>query len=432
MPAQGISKIYLSISRGFHFNPQDKDLQSKYDFFADNRSYFDKVVKDVQYIGRRDLTIEKLGKMRSILDLSSNGCGADNFFQFFQDYYCNLATKGLYLIPHYPCVVDILPTADTQYGIDLSTFPESFRNATVAKISVSIRLYPIGLGSLKLGLYLQTKESFNIQDITELLRQKSGKIFVINLGEYYTIDQLTRVYAELLLQALFKVKKPFSWTSTYSFIDIIESEPLSLESNYEDFFLPITCLGKEPKNKEYVPKNQSLYGDILLFGEKSAVSYIPGAEDSRLMNPDRRKLRRWVRNSAELFSAQQFACNIINTNDIARTLDELRSQYWAKKLKDGVLPPVLEKLFSCWNITNLHSQGYPLCKENWRERHSELIRMLDQGNRIISSNKQAMEQLTAITEQASNAQHDVANALKTANDNLKDYLELMKSNFPSA
>jgi hypothetical protein len=172
MPAQGISKIYLSISRGFHFNPQDKDLQSKYDFFADNRSYFDKVVKDVQYIGRRDLTIEKLGKMRSILDLSSNGCGADNFFQFFQDYYCNLATKGLYLIPHYPCVVDILPTADTQYGIDLSTFPESFRNATVAKISVSIRLYPIGLGSLKLGLYLQTKESFNIQDITELLRQK--------------------------------------------------------------------------------------------------------------------------------------------------------------------------------------------------------------------------------------------------------------------
>jgi hypothetical protein len=34
--------------------------------------------------------------------------------------------------------------------------------------------------------------------------------------------------------------------------------------------------------------------------------------------------------------------------------------------------------------------------------------MLDQGNRIISSNKQAMEQLTAITEQASNAQHDVA------------------------
>lgn len=128
------------------------------------------------------------------------------------------------------------------------------------------------------------------------------------------------------------------------------------------------------------------------------------------MSPDRRKLRRWVRNSTELFSAQQFACNLINTNDIIRTLDELRSQYWAKKIKDGVLPPALERLFACWNYTKLHSQGYPLCKEDWRERHSELIRMLDVENRIALSNKQAMKQLTAISEQASDAQHDVAKA----------------------
>jgi hypothetical protein len=96
MQAKDITKIYLSVNREFHFNPKDKNLNGKYDFLADNRSYFDKVVKDVQYIGRKDLRIEKLGKIRSELDLSSNACGADNFFQFFQDYYCSLAEKRLY------------------------------------------------------------------------------------------------------------------------------------------------------------------------------------------------------------------------------------------------------------------------------------------------------------------------------------------------
>jgi hypothetical protein len=42
-----------------------------------------------------------------------------------------------------------------------------------------------------------------------------------------------------------------------------------------------------------------------------------------------------------------------------------------------------------------------------------------------------MKQLTAISEQASDAQHDVAKALKTANDNVKDYIELVKPNLIS-
>jgi hypothetical protein len=426
LPAKDISKIYLTFNREFHFDPKNKDLHGKYDFLANNKDYFEKVIKDVLYLGKKDLHIEKLGKMRSALDLASNPCGADNFLQHFREYYCSLANKGLYLIPHYPCVIDILPNSETKYNIDLQTFPGSLKDGKLAKISAAIRLYPIGLGSLKFGLYLQTEKSFDIKDIIELLRKKNGKILVINLGEYNTLDQLTKVYGELLLQALFKDKKPFSWTSTYSFIDIIDSEPLSLKSNFEDFFLPVSCFGKEAKNKEHVPKNQSRDGDILLFGEKSAVSYLPGVQDDRRMNPDRRKLRRWVRNSTELFSAQQYACNLINANSIARILDELRSQHWAKKLKDGVLPPALEQLYSLWNYTNLHNQVFPLCKQGWRERHTELIRMLDAENRIALSNKQAKKQLIDISEQASDAQHDVANAIKTINDNFKEYIELVK------
>jgi len=276
LPAKDISKIYLTFNREFHFDPKNKDLHGKYDFLANNKDYFEKVIKDVLYLGKKDLHIEKLGKMRSALDLASNPCGADNFLQHFREYYCSLANKGLYLIPHYPCVIDILPNSETEYNIDLQTFPGSLKDGKLAKISAAIRLYPIGLGSLKFGLYLQTEKSFDIKDIIELLRKKNGKILVINLGEYNTLDQLTKVYGELLLQALFKDKKPFSWTSTYSFIDIIDSEPLSLKSNFEDFFLPVYCFGKEAKNKEHVPKNQSRDGDILLFGEKSAVSYLPG------------------------------------------------------------------------------------------------------------------------------------------------------------
>lgn len=429
MPAKNITKIYLAFTREFRFNPNDKDLHSKYDFLADKRSYFDKVVKDAQYLGKKDLSIEKLGKIRSALDLSGNPSEADNFFQHFQEYYSYLAGKGPYLIPHYPCVIDILPTSDTKYAIDLSTFPGSLKDAKLAKISASIRLYPIGLGSLKFGLFLMTEKSFDIHDVIEFLIQKNGRILVTNLGEEYTVDRLTRVYAESLLQALYKNKKPFSWDSTYSFVDIIESEPLSLESNFEDFFLPITCLGKEPKDKEHVPENQARDGDVLLFGERSAVSYLPGTLDGdRLMNPSRRKLRRWVKNSTELFSAQQVACNFVSTSAVTRTLDALRSKYWVEKMKDGILPPPLEELYSYGNYTGLHNQGTPLCKKEWRDRHSELIRMLDPENRIAEALKQSNEQLVAISEQASDAQHDVARSLKTANDTVKEYVELMKTN----
>lgn len=432
MPARpNITKIYMAINREFSFNPKAEDLHSKYNFLANKEDYFNTVIKDDGYLAKKKLYIENLGTIRSVLDLTANTCGADNFFQYFQEYYCDLANKGLYLIPHYPCVIDILPKSETPYEAFLNTFPGSLKDATIANISASIRLYPIGFGSLKFGLYLQTDKSFDIRDIIHLLSEKDGIISVPNLGGDFTIDRLTRAYGEFLLEALFKNKKPFSWSSTYSFVDIIESEQLSLESDFKDFFLPLSCLGRTPKNKKRIPKNQSLYGDILLFGEKSAISNLPFALDgNRQMNPHRRKLRRWVRDSTELFSAQQFACHKLEAINVTRTLEELKAHLWTKKLKDAILPPPLEEIYGYRNYTELQNQESPLRKQDWRERHSELIRMLDPEKKIAFANRQSKRQLASIKKQSKAAQQDVAKAMKLAEEIIREYVKMAKPEVP--
>lgn len=423
-----ITKIYLALTRGFHYNPKDEALNSKFNFLADNNKFYEKAIQDIDYLGtQQDLYIQKVGQLRSVLDTKSTsisgtlGCEPDPFFHQFQEYYTYLASKGQSLLPHYPCVVDILPSNKVKYKINASAFPGSLSEAKIAKLSVSIRLYPVGLASLRLGLFLSTTKSFDVKNIIEFLWQKNGSIDVEGLGTGLSIDKLTKMYGQMLLDGLCKRRNPLSWSFTYSSIDIIESSQLTLEHNYDDVFFPLVNLGKEPENK-LIPNNQSRDGDILLFGPKSSVSYLPNnADGNKLMNPDRRKIRRWVRNSVELFSAQQLISNCISATTVAGIFDSLKAEHWMETIKKGILPPAIKQLFSYWNYTHLHLQDFPLIKQDWRNRHSELIRILDENARIVKANKLSMKQLIAISKEASKAQTEVGITIRDLPKIISDY-----------
>jgi hypothetical protein len=216
----------------------------------------------------------------------------------------------------------------------------------------------------------------------------------------------------MILDELCKVRTPLSWMFTYSFIDIINSSQLSLDANFNEVFLPLTNLCREPVNA-LIPSNQARNGDILLFGPRSAVCYLPNvSDDNKLMSAPRRKIRKWVRNSIELFSAQRSICNRIETAALSRIPDNLKSDYWLETIKDGILPPAINQLFSYWNYTNLHLQNVPLNKQSWRERHSELIRIIDDQHRIKKANKLSMTHLKDISKTASNAQKEVGSTLR--------------------
>ena len=373
-------------------------------------------MKDHEYLGKQGKFVPGVGKLRSVLDIVPTVL-ADSFFVCFQDYYHKLLSrsmpnieKGLILTPHYPCAIDILPSNRKKYRVITSTLPGSLRNVKKAKMSFSIRIYPAGLASLRLGWFLTTEESFRIEDIIEFLVRKRASIEIDD--SELSIGKLTREYAERLIGGLLKKERPpLSWEDTYSIVDIVKATTLTLEQNYNDVFLPLLCLHRQPREEERTINNLSRGGDVLLPGTRSVVAYLPSADEA-----DRRKVRRWLRNIIELFSIQKFLISEIETMTISKTFGQLKKENWLRTLKRGLLPPTIKYLFSVWNYTNLHFQSYPLKKESWRVRYQKILKVLDKNNHIKKSNDQVMDQLEETVKEASEASKKVGEWLKSLFD----------------
>ena len=82
-----ITKIYLALTRGFHYNPKDRALNPKFNFLGDNNRFYEKAIQDIDYLGtQQELYMPKLGQLRSVLDTKSTsiastlGCEPDQFF----------------------------------------------------------------------------------------------------------------------------------------------------------------------------------------------------------------------------------------------------------------------------------------------------------------------------------------------------------------
>lgn len=417
MSEVNINQIYLSLIRTFRYYRRGNSVEKSFAFLADDEKYYKTVVKDHEYLGKQGKFVPGVGKFRSVLDIASTTVSADSFFANFQDYYHRLLSgsrpnieKGLILTPHYPCAIDILPSNRKKYQVITSTLPGSLQKVKKVKMSFSVRIYPVGLASLRLGWFLTSEESFKIEDIIEFLVRKRAIIEIDD--SKLSIGKLTGEYAERLIEGLLKKEKPpLSWEDTYSIIDIVEATTLTLEQDYNDVFLPLLCLRRQPREEERTIDNLSRHGDVLLPGTRSVVAYLPSAEIQ-----DRRKVRRWLRNIIELFSIQKFLINEIETMTISNTFRQLKKEHWLRTLKRGLLPPTIKNLFSVWNYTNLHLRSYPLKKESWRVRYQKILKILDKNNDIKKSNDQVMDQLKEMVKEASEDSRKVGEWLKSLFD----------------
>jgi hypothetical protein len=139
--------------------------------------------------------------------------------------------------------------------------------------------------------------------------------------------------------------------------------------------------------------------------------YFPFADQE-----DRRKVRRWLRNSIELLSIQKCLKNVIATTTTANTFDQLRKEHWIQILKRGILPPTINYLFSLWDYTNVHTKDYPFKKEAWRIRYQNLLKALDRNDSIRTANEQVMAQLEETVKEASEASTTTGKWLKSLLD----------------
>ncbi|MFX1538018.1 MAG: hypothetical protein ACFFDI_27810 [Promethearchaeota archaeon] len=375
------------------------------------KEYFEKVVSDIEYLWDHDIEISEIGKLRSVLKCvgSDHTMAADPFFCRLQEFYISLSQMGKNLIfsPHYPCAIDILPSKDKEYQIVISTLPGSLADSDPndTKMSLSMRIYPVGVASLRLGWFLSTGKNFKIEDIIDFLWKKETDIQIGK--EILDIDKLSVKYAKTLISGLIEKKRPpFLWSDTYNIIDIIEPSDLPpLEQCYNSLFLPLLTLQKNAIAEKTIGTNLSRKGDVLLVGSKSAVSYFPSGTIW-----DRRKVRRWLRNFIELFAVQQYLITEINTAEIAETFRVFKKN-WMNTLKRGILPYEIRHLFSLWIYTQLHQQPCTLEKEDWRNRYLEFLKILDRDKKIEKANSSAWNQLASIKAETNAAEKSAGKLL---------------------
>jgi hypothetical protein len=402
-----IRQVYLSLIRTFAYYPDDS-LRKPFSFLADDKKYYDVALRDYKFLGQqRDKNVPGVGKLRSVLDTLSSKVSpsgkvsTDSFFDSFRTYYDLLSQQRLIPTPHYPCVIDILPSKSEKYQMIPSTLPGSLGSVTGSRVSLSIRIYPAGLASLRMGCFLVTDENFDIKDLIKFLLSKRAEI-QIN-GSRLSIEDLTYEYGKRVIDGLHeKNTKSLAWQDTYSMVDIIEADPLSLEKNSSDVFLPLLCLSEQPEGGAFASDNLSLKQDVFKVGTKSAVTYLPSGDEA-----DRKKVRRLLRNFLELFFIQKFSIDKVYAMIVGNTFGNLKGGYWVNIFKRGVLPPEINRLFSVWNYLNLHLQDCPLKKEEWKRRYAGILNVLDRDNKIGVYNEKAVALLNDIKQQQGEAQSEV-------------------------
>ena len=419
-----ISKIHLSLIRTFRFCQQNSEFEGKFNFLGERKKYYETVVEDIEYLTKKDKKIQGVGKLRSVLQTPKIKyyVKADSFFHKLQEFYIALSQKTkkkLILTTHYPCAIDILPSNNKNNKITPSTLPGSLKEANEIRTSLSLRLYPTGIGSLRFGCFLSTDKKFKIEDIIDFLLEKET---LVNIdGEEYSIDSMFTRYADKTISEIIKKRRPaLDWIDTHSIIDLIMVEsPPSSNSEYKKFFSPLLNLQKNYIVDEGPLENLSNKGDWLLSGKKSMILLFPFASDS-----DRRKVRRWLRNYIELFSIQKSLMSQIQAEKFAEVFRNNR-QFWLDKLKKGILPNDINNLFSLWLYTQLHQCPGTLEKEAWRIRYKKILKVLDEKDKIQKANDAALVELAKIEKETSNLH-------STAGKWIKSFIELLNETMEAA
>jgi len=390
-------------------------LKKPFTFLGDNSDYYDQVIDKCKYLGQQNRVIDKVGKLRAVIDVSGPGQNADYIFCDFQRHYQNMANsdiKQLQLTPHFPCAIDVLPSKNLPYKVDTSKLPGTLQKASTIKMSFSIRMYPAGLAFFRLGFYLEGQEGFAVNDLITFSTLNKFPV-TINNAQFDLLD-----YANNVLKGLHKDYNPASMNTRdrYTIVDIIEaSRLLTWEQNSKNMFLPLLSLDPSGIDESAVSANLSRKQEIFKIGPRSSLLYLPAAADDRSTH---KTVRRLLRNYLELFFIQKFLAEKIS--DLSKTAEysfDIGGN-WKQILKNGLREPRISNLFSLWDYTSLHLQDHPLKSEQWRNRYTAILQVLDKEKSIEAKSIQAMDTIKDMVSQAKAAQAEVNAGIEKAIDTI--------------
>ena len=318
--------VHLSFLQLYEI-PTDRSTKKRFLNFHNPDNYYNYIKNEV----KERIFVNRVGEFRSALkvrDLKEkpdrDPVVEDTMWMNFNSLYNNNLRKGknLAVLPCIPSIIDIIPSKQRSYKLDLSLLPQTLAtiNQTDSKMSISIYYFPIGCAISRIGIFLSAKDySLDPYDLVYPFKSPE-KFFKAQIWTWkeskITIDgyitKIVNAYLHRFAQELSGSENEESFIikshSRYSIIDLVINSR-NLDQNEDKKLIAKFLESTHFTDKDVQIDNASLrmrsppgYEEgIITCGDKYGFIWSPPSVDMAL----RLLYRRYVRNLALLTMVQK-------------------------------------------------------------------------------------------------------------------------------
>lgn len=360
MGSLGLRSIHLSFLEA-HYTYPEKIESKHYAWLNVPNSYYDKAIAG--NLTGKQVFVPSVGQFRSALNPRhpfpqlEDAPYPDLVWGMLKESYDTTRT-AVGKVPFYPFVpvmVDYLPSQRREYSMDITSLPGTLASAKqdLSKASISLYYFPIGYTITRVGLYLETGQSFDPADIVPLFRYPDRFCrTTVKKGErVLEADSLVAIASSVLRRFVSEICKPnevaLSVARRYSLVDFAEaSEPARIVSPSEDGEVIFNLIkSSQIREQGKVPEPNIGEEGFDVAGDQRGFMWM----QRELPIPAFRPLhRRKIRNLAMLILIQQAVAgkttSLEDVNWNERVSKSLLRQWW-----DGIVPPS-----QFWPVSYLH------------------------------------------------------------------------------
>lgn len=344
--------------------PIDKIKPKHFVNFHKPNNYYNEYIRaeESEESEEQRLFVNGVGEFRSALgvkDLKQKKYGPpvlDSVWASMSNLYNNSLAKDktLPFLPFIPSVIDLFPSKQRYYRLDLSLLPGSFSKADedFCRMSFSIYYYPIGCAISRIGLYLDAVDYvFEPGDLAPLLKrpEKYLKVSVSKknrmIFDGYLFNMVKQMQKHFTQELCGSNEMEAKTLKRFSFADFVDtSRALDEVTDKEIIFNVVESTFT--RNANAMPPNigYPMWSEdagyektIVIAGDKYGFIWVPQSVElaHHLL------YRRYLRNIAMLLMVQQSLYVQMSAIESSRWRDQIRSNLFIKQIKQGVLGPVI-------------------------------------------------------------------------------------------
>jgi hypothetical protein len=355
-----LRSVYLSFLDMFYV-PIDKIKPKHFVNFHNPNIYYNEYIRTEKSKEQR-LFVNGVGEFRSALrvkDLQEKKYDypvLDSVWVSMSNLYNNSLKKDKMLpfLPSIPSIIDLLPSNQRHYNLDVSLLPGSLSKADkkLCRMSFSIYYFPIGCAISRIALYLGSEGYlFEPRDLAPLLKrpEKYLKVWVFKKNrkvfEGYLFDMMKQMQKHFTQELCGSNEVQTKTLKRFSFADFVDtSRPLNEVTEKDIIFKLVESTFTRTANAmsrnigyPLINSDGDYKDTIVIAGDKYGFIWVPQSVEltHHLL------YRRYLRNLAMLLMVQQSLYVQISAIESSRWRDQIRSNLFITQVKQGFLGPAI-------------------------------------------------------------------------------------------